>query len=214
MAGNQLQGQLSNQVCQLRKLQILDLSHNNFTGSIPSCFKNTTFGKDAAFFPALDLSSNQFTGEIPYQLGDLGGLVALNLSHNHLNGTIPESFHKLQSIESLDLSNNNLSGQIPLQLQDLHNLSTFDVSYNNLSGRVPDAGQFSTFDESSYIGNPYLIWNHSNRGIAMSPPRPTPLDEGKKDNSAINFTSFCWSFATSYIALLLLLVTILWINPY
>ena len=163
---------------------------------------------------ALDLSSNQLTGEIPHQIGDLSGLHALNLSHNHLNGPIPKSFHKLESIESLDLSNNNLSGQIPLQLQDLHYLSVFIVCYNNLSGRAPDKGQFGTFDDSSYKGNPYLTWSNSNRRTAAPPPPPTPLDEGKKDDSVIDFTSFYWSFAASYVTVLLVLVTILWINPY
>ena len=165
------------------------------------------------YMSGLDLSFNQFTGEIPHQIGDLHALHALNLSHNHLNGPIPESFHKLESIESLDLSNSNLSGQIPLQLLDLHSLSVFDVSNNNLSGRAPDEGQFATFGDSSYKGNPHLSWNISNRGIATPPP-PTPLNGGEKNDSAIDLTSFYWTFAASYVTVVLMLVTILWINPH
>ncbi|XP_061360464.1 receptor-like protein 56 [Gastrolobium bilobum] len=162
----------------------------------------------------LDLSCNQLTREIPHQIGDIHALHALNLSHNHLSGPIPESFKKLESIESLDLSSNKLSGQIPLSLQDLHSLSVFNVSYNNLSGRAPDKGQFGTFDESSYKGNPYLSYNNSNRGIALLPPPPTPLNDGDKNESAIDFTSFYWSFGGSYVMVLVALVTILWINPH
>ncbi|XP_027343849.1 receptor-like protein 56 [Abrus precatorius] len=253
LAGNQLQGQLCSQICKLQNVDILDLSRNNFTGSIPSCLNNMSFGEKyfsshyepgfrltpfkaipeftevqlitkgfshsyegatLEYMSGLDLSSNQLIGEIPHQIGNLYALHALNLSHNHLNGPIPQSFQKLQSIESFDLSNNNLSGQIPLQLQDLHSLSVFNVSYNNLSGRAPDKGQFGTFDESSYKGNPYLTWNNSNRGSTILQSPPTLLNGGEQNKSTIDFTSFVWSFAASYVMALLVLVAILWINPH
>lgn len=162
----------------------------------------------------LDLSSNQLTGEIPHQIGDLHYLHSLNLSHNHLSGPIPESFQKLQSIEGLDLSYNNLSGQIPIQLQDLNSLEVFNVSYNNLSGKAPEKEQFSSFDESSYKGNPYLTWNNSNRGSPTLQPPSTPLHDGEKRDSAIDLTAFYWSFASCYFVVLIVLVTILWINPH
>lgn len=252
LAGNQLQGQLSSQVCQLEQINILDLSRNNFTGSIPPCFSSMSFGnftiplysfdRRKRFVPrtdvaemqlttknlylsfksdkfqmmsGLDLSSNQLTGEIPHQIGDLHYLHSLNLSHNHLHGLIPESFQKLKNIESLDLSNNNLSGQIPIQLQDLNFLSTFDVSYNNLSGKAPDKGQFANFDEDNYKGNPYLTWNNSNRGsLTTLPPPSTALHDGEENDTAIDFTAFCWSFASCYVMVQIVLVIILWINPH
>ncbi|QHN96512.1 uncharacterized protein [Arachis hypogaea] len=168
-------------------------------------------GDTLKIMSALDLSSNQLTGEIPRELGDLSGLHTLNLSHNRLNGLIPESFHNLQNIESLDLSNNTLSGQIPLNLQDLYFLEIFNVSYNNLSGTAPEENQFANFDDSNYEGNPFLHWTNSNRRI---PPPPAPLDKRKKDDSAVDFTSFYWTFSASYVTVLLALVIILWINPY
>ncbi|KAK7272603.1 hypothetical protein RJT34_29311 [Clitoria ternatea] len=253
LAGNQFHGQIPSQICELQTIDILDLSRNNFTGSIPPCLNNMSFGKTyfssqysqgyrltpysaipdftevqlvtkgfslsykgatLEYMSGLDFSSNQLTGEIPHQIEDLFALHALNLSHNNLNGPIPQSFQKLESIESLDLSNNNLSGQIPVQLEDLHSLSVFNVSYNNLSGRAPEKGQFGTFGESSYKGNPYLTWSISNRGNATLSPIPTPLNDGNKNDSAIDFTSFYWSFAASFGTVLIMLATILWINPY
>ncbi|XP_014523046.1 probable leucine-rich repeat receptor-like protein kinase At1g35710 [Vigna radiata var. radiata] len=251
LAGNHLQGQISSQICQLKYINILDLSQNNFSGSIPACFSNMSFGnvtvpfyataREKPFSPIplvvmqlrtknlhlsfgsdrfqllseLDLSCNQLTGEIPHQLGDLNGLRSLNLSHNHLNGLIPESFQKLQNIESLDISNNNLSGQIPLQLQDLHSLAVFNVSYNNLSGRALEKGQFCTFDGSSYKGNPYLTWDTCKSESSKPPLQPTLLpDEVEEENSEIDFNAFCWSFATSYVMVIVALVTLLWFNPH
>ena len=105
--------------------------------------------------------------------------------------------------------------QIPIQLQDLNFLSTFDVSYNNLSGKAPDKGQFANFDEDNYKGNPYLTWNNSNRGsLTTLPPPSTALHDGEENDTAIDFTAFCWSFASSYVMVQIVLVTILWINPH
>ncbi|CAH8381344.1 unnamed protein product [Eruca vesicaria subsp. sativa] len=108
----------------------------------------------------LDLSENELSGEIPEELGDLVQIRALNLSHNLLSGVIPESFSNMKDLESLDLSFNILHGQIPSQLTKLSSLAVFNVSYNNLSGIIPLKGQFSTFDETSYFGNPLLssLW--------------------------------------------------------
>ncbi|KAL2331297.1 hypothetical protein Fmac_018878 [Flemingia macrophylla] len=169
-------------------------------------------GATLEYMSGLDLSSNHFTGEIPHQIGDLFALHALNLSHNYLSGPIPESFQKLESIESLDLSNNNLSGQIPLHLEDLHSMAVFNVSYNNLSGKAPDKGQFGTFDESNYKGNLNLTWSNSNRGNASSPL--SPMNDGSKNNSAIDFTAFYWSFAASYVMVLVASIMMLWVNPH
>jgi len=46
--------------------------------------------------------------------------------------------------------------EIPFQMVKLNNLEIFNVSYNNLSGVVPNTGQFGTFVEDSYLGNPFL----------------------------------------------------------
>ncbi|KAI9084571.1 hypothetical protein K1719_033559 [Acacia pycnantha] len=160
----------------------------------------------------LDLSSNQLTGKIPQEMGYLESLHALNLSHNHLSGPIPKSFHNLSTIESIDLSNNSLDGEIPIELQDLNFLGVFNVSYNNLSGRVP--GRL-TFDDSSFIGNKYLIWNNSNRGTTIpTPPPPSLNNDTKEDEPIIDFTSFIWSFSACYVAVLVIMATVLWINPY
>ncbi|KAI4310437.1 hypothetical protein MLD38_035415 [Melastoma candidum] len=103
------------------------------------------FGKTSGYFALLDLSSNNFIGTIPESIGDnLLKLHTLNLSNNHFSGPIPLSLAKLSRLEALDLSRNKLSGEIPAMLMQVTSLEIFNVSYNNLSGPIPVGNQFST----------------------------------------------------------------------
>lgn len=104
----------------------------------------------------VDFSNNELTGSIPAQMWSLVGLVQLNLSRNRLTGGIPSNLGHMQNLESLDLSINNLSGQLPESMSQMHFLGTLNVSYNNFSGRIPSGTQMTTFNETSFAGNPAL----------------------------------------------------------
>uniref|UniRef100_A0A2N9H7B0 Leucine-rich repeat-containing N-terminal plant-type domain-containing protein n=1 Tax=Fagus sylvatica TaxID=28930 RepID=A0A2N9H7B0_FAGSY len=142
------------------KLHVIDLSHNNFTGELPSkyfmtleCNANGPPSKILTIFTAIDLSNNRFYGEIPDSVGNLNGLIVLNLSNNSFASHIPSSFGNLTALESLDLSQNLLSGEIPQQLTSLTFLEYLNLSQNHLTGPIPQGGQFSTFQNSSFEGN-------------------------------------------------------------
>ncbi|KAJ7951925.1 putative Leucine-rich receptor-like kinase family protein [Quillaja saponaria] len=168
------------------------------------------------YITGLDLSSNNLTGIIPPQIGELNQIAALNLSYNRLSGSIPDSFSNLTEIESLDLSYNNLNGGIPSQLTELYSLAIFNVSYNNLSGTTPTTGQFANFDENNYRGNSGLCGTLLKKSCtnAMSPPPPPALADGEEgEDSEIDLESFYWSFAASYVTILIGITIILCINP-
>ncbi|KAH7405435.1 hypothetical protein KP509_15G070100 [Ceratopteris richardii] len=184
LSWNRLEGGIPVWLGELKHLMYLELSNNSFVGSIPlqlvsipSMMRNDTnttglrtiqyplsvtrqgelsYNRAEALPPSLYLSNNYLTGSIPEEIGQLGALVHLDLSHNHLSGNIPSSVSNMLSLEILDLSYNQLSGDIPPSLTQLTFLASFNVSFNNLSGPIPIGNQFSTFPNTSYLGNPNL----------------------------------------------------------
>ncbi|KOM46745.1 hypothetical protein LR48_Vigan07g044900 [Vigna angularis] len=97
-----------------------------------------------------------FEGEIPEAIGELISLKGLNLSHNGITGTIPQSLSHLRNLEWLDLSWNQLKGEIPMALSSLNFLAALNLSQNQFEGVIPTGGQFITFENDSYAGNPML----------------------------------------------------------
>uniref|UniRef100_A0A8I7BGK7 non-specific serine/threonine protein kinase n=2 Tax=Hordeum vulgare subsp. vulgare TaxID=112509 RepID=A0A8I7BGK7_HORVV len=235
LSGNQLTGSIPAWIKTLSNLFFLDISNNSLAGDIPTALMDMPMLKsdksEAHLAPGvfelpvydslsrqyrvpialrnvLDLSHNKFTGEIPLEVGQLKALLSLNLSFNHLTGQIPQSISDLTNLQLLDLSSNNLTGAIPDTLSRLNFLSKFNISNNGLEGPIPSGGQFDTFQNSSFDGNPKLCGPfHTHKcGLFLIPSS----SRKKQDTKAVFAIAFGVFFGGIAIVLLLgrLLVSI------
>ncbi|KAL1166815.1 hypothetical protein V6Z11_A06G222100 [Gossypium hirsutum] len=169
------------------------------------------------YMSGIDLSCNKLTGEISFETKSIMKLFTLNLSHNSLTGPVPRAFSNLMDMESLDLSYNNLTGNIPAEFAVLHFLGYFNVSYNNLSGKTPERiGQLGAFDESNYIGNPFLCGSlvGKNCSPVETPLAPKASAGNKEGHGFIDMDAFYGSFFACYVMVLLCIAAVLYINPY
>ncbi|MCL7041774.1 hypothetical protein MKW94_029933 [Papaver nudicaule] len=123
-------GSLTNSSWNFPYLEILDVSRNYLSGSIPDSISALTRLRRLGF------SGNSFTGELPASLGSLSNLEELYLDNNRLQGAIPESFNGLTSLKRLELQGNKISGEFP-ELSALKNLTFLDASDNGISGKFP-----------------------------------------------------------------------------
>ncbi|KAJ4776384.1 LRR receptor-like serine/threonine-protein kinase GSO1 [Rhynchospora pubera] len=85
----------------------IDISGNNLKGQIPE----EIWLLQALI--NLNFSKNCLIGEIPQTIGIMQSLENLDLSFNELSGLIPQALSTLSSLHNLNLSYNNFSGNIP-----------------------------------------------------------------------------------------------------
>ncbi|KAK4778024.1 hypothetical protein SAY87_018211 [Trapa incisa] len=140
------------------KLQIIDISQNNFHGVLPSEYfekwKSLSYsgipkqpyyiGTIAAatlflgYANTYDFSVTITNKGMTMDYAKILSYFALiDFSSNNFSGSIPESVGFLKGLRSLNLSNNHFTGAIPPVLGDLTDLEALDLSSNNLSGEIP-----------------------------------------------------------------------------
>ncbi|CAK7344972.1 unnamed protein product [Dovyalis caffra] len=147
LSDNQLSGGIPDWLGDLQSLQILILSNNMLTGTIPS-LANLYRLKE------LDLSSNMLTGSIPASLTTLRRLEYLYLEENNLSGAIPRNLTGLQSLMYLRLSSNKLSGTIPDSIGDCKALVQIRLRFNVLNGTIPKSlGRISSLEYLDLFSN-------------------------------------------------------------
>ncbi|ESW15619.1 hypothetical protein PHAVU_007G087500 [Phaseolus vulgaris] len=161
------------------------------------------YEKNLHFVTLIDMSNNNFTGTIPSQMFSLTGLFSLNLSHNSLTGKIPNEIGNMKNLESLDFSVNHFQGEIPQDLSSLSFLSYLNLSFNNLTGQIPSGTQMQGFNVLSYIGNRDLcgppLTKNCSQDVKPKDKEPTYEDEHKSEFVSWFFIEIESGFVTSFL---------------
>ncbi|XP_047964754.1 leucine-rich repeat receptor-like protein kinase PEPR2 [Salvia hispanica] len=118
-------------LCGVSDLVLVDLSSNNFSGSVPTVLGNCSQLID------VNLNNNHLSGPIPPDVFKPGKLLALDLGGNKLSGTIPPEVGQCKRLEYLALSASSLSGEVPSELFSVLNLKYLYLDLNQFNGTLP-----------------------------------------------------------------------------
>ncbi|XP_030477669.2 receptor-like protein 7 [Cannabis sativa] len=147
-----------------RKMQIMDLSDNEFTGRLPVKYFESFKAMMGEYVTSRNLTH---IGEMYYQDSvivvmkgferELEKIISIfatiDFSRNNFEGEIPESIGKLKSLKGLNFSQNRLQGSIPMSLINLSNLEGLDLSSNDLTGEIPS--KMTDLTQLSYLNLSY-----------------------------------------------------------
>ena len=172
-------------------LQVLILSYNRLTGSIPPSLDdlkrmiNPNVGSSAK--EVID-HENYITDDLSITLkgknetySSLQLLTDLDLSNNVLIGHIPSELGALVQLLSLDLSKNRLDGVIPSALGGLVKLEALDVSQNELEGEIPQS--FTQLTSLAFVN---VSSNHLKGSIPTTPQWIQTFDSSSfQDNDGL-----------------------------
>ncbi|OAE27174.1 hypothetical protein AXG93_4009s1040 [Marchantia polymorpha subsp. ruderalis] len=161
LSSNKFGGSVPGWIWKLPELQVLDLSHNSFTGVWPTNLSGLEgFSRleaspdDAGGGSSVSNNNNptQVEGEgrklfeqISIQAKGLRlvyeyvleTLISIDLSYNQLSGRLPYALEALRGLTYLNLAHNNFSGEIPQVFGNLLLLQSLDLSANYLTGKIP-----------------------------------------------------------------------------
>lgn len=155
LPGLAIHGRISPAVANLSQLTVLDLSSNDFGGTLPSemgFLKNLRVMNVSRNFlhgnmpvnisrcrklQLLYVSDNMFTGSIPVELGLLSELRSLRLNNNNFTGKLSASLGNLSKLEYFYLHENDLQGGVPAELGGLTSLILLSFRQDNFTGSIP-----------------------------------------------------------------------------
>ncbi|KAK9049541.1 hypothetical protein SSX86_031490 [Deinandra increscens subsp. villosa] len=127
---NLIEGPFPLSICKMNFIQIIDLSDNNFNGTIPNCLGYFKEG-----LVMVDLGNNAFHGTFP-MINGCEQLGELNLNSNLFDGRLPRSLAKCVALEVLDVGNNQIDDEFPHWLETLPKFKVLVLRSNNFHGSI------------------------------------------------------------------------------
>lgn len=139
-------------------LQVIDLSYNNFTGTLPceyfqewNSMKHIDVAANSSYLKSITRFNDAESWTLHYEYSiiiTIKGLdrvfegiqdvfAMIDFSSNKFEGKIPGCIGSLQGLHVLSLSNNILTGGIPSSLGNILQLESLDLSQNRLYGEIP-----------------------------------------------------------------------------
>ncbi|GMY18012.1 phytosulfokine receptor 1 [Fagus crenata] len=167
LSHNFLHNTLPYSLFHLQNLELLDVSSNDFSGSIPETIdlpsikfidmsQNSLNGSipggiciNSTRIQHLNLAVNYFSGTLPSELVNCTSLQVLSMNSNDLTGGLFDEIFRLKELERLNLQDNKLSGQLSGEIGNLTNLVRLDISSNEFSGSIPDV--FNGIEKLKYF---------------------------------------------------------------
>jgi Leucine-rich repeat (LRR) protein len=161
-----------------RKLQIINVASNNFSGELPEDCLQTWVGM------MVDNNEDEALGVFTWSFYTRYGILRLSyfyetfvtmkgqqkelskifsyytlidFSCNDFQGKIPKVIGELKELRILNLSHNSLDGRIPSSMGRMKNLESLDLSQNNLSGSIPPGLASLTFLEYADFSHNQLV---------------------------------------------------------
>ncbi|OMO93501.1 hypothetical protein CCACVL1_06477 [Corchorus capsularis] len=157
---NMLDGVIPNELGQLHKLEILDVSRNNLNGFIPAelgdCVQLSVLALSNLFDPvprgqssnkelsstlsltAMTYEYNHFQGSVPMEITTLPKLKILWVPGASLEGKLPSNWSGCENLEMLNLAQNNFSGDVFGVFNGCKKLRHLDLSLNRLNGELDE----------------------------------------------------------------------------
>ncbi|XP_047267429.1 receptor kinase-like protein Xa21 [Capsicum annuum] len=174
LSNNKLTGSISDNLCKLHFLDVIDLTQNNFSRSLPYCLGKITSLRE------IRMGSNKLSTNIPPSLGNIQDLVVLDLSSNNMVGSLPLEIRNLKAATLIDLSMNQFSNRIPREIAGFQNLAHLSLRHNKLQETIPDsmsnmAGEIPSGGPFKNLSSQFFIYNEAFCGSSRFsvPPCPT-----------------------------------------
>ncbi|KAF5442091.1 hypothetical protein F2P56_037032, partial [Juglans regia] len=115
------------------ELDTVDLSHSKLNGSFPNWLVENN-----RKLRVLHLQNNSFTGQLYLPSLIHTHITLMDVSTNHLEGKLQENIGMtFPNLVYLNLSNNNLEGNLLSSISGMFHLKVLDLSFNHFSGGVP-----------------------------------------------------------------------------